>query len=842
MKLTKHLATLFIILLTASLTFADLPDWQSNSAFRPWRINANYPRQFKVGGNRTQALTCLGTSLEFEPGHWPRLTRRTIGFQGIHASREQRLIFSLGHIALGDQPPRRFKLEHIDFSGSKVTFSGPDGKNLRFWMSRTTPALVLETGSDSLTFFAGKDSPQPKYLAAEIAGNVTITSAENISELNRKLTSASWLLIWFGKTHESSRFGIYTPLPYPADCPVLLLFENAPTSFSLENGLKIDFAEQVSRIALLPLFGDNYPLADFDEKLLDQSYRTQGGAYSHYEYSAGPLRKYSIPEKSFNTDLWSKAFPPDVTEQCRWWADHLHQVPVFATETYSYDSGTDTVTVSESFEYIKIAAGGTPFAPLPPTLALAAKQGFPVEFSAPVKYTKHLTAHGPFAGIENSSRYSWKIKGLNRYVHLKRPKPNLTNAPEALLSELETEVRKILDAGPYLAPWYPVLMNFGAGYKNYYRRGYEGHFLWQNPAETIYYLAECYPLLKNETKKRLLEYLINLREQFGPEKRTLLKFEDGTPREHYTRPPKPIINRLNQRWAERNFYYLHKIVPDKNLYYLARYYSLPGIKAPSKQQTADILDILKPYLKSQDWGTMGFFRRPRPWQDRQGSGGAIDINDYFSSLIGAIRLADMSIDSDSAATLRAFFAKTAALRFAIGKYPAYLYESGLLNSPAEKDWMMQLLAGSWIGYMYTLNWQGPQDQVATWWLCDQFGVYTHEGRLSHYKECPGLLTFFEPTPELGRFFADYLKPESRGLMRRVSEAMPAWYTTYCPAVHSFETNIQPPEDAYQLFMLNAWVLGEGPDRLSWLRDVPWLEKGDLFYIHKLAETIKAYGK
>jgi hypothetical protein len=386
-------------------------------------------------------------------------------------------------------------------------------------------------------------------------------------------------------------------------------------------------------------------------------------------------------------------------------------------------------------------------------------------------------------------------------------------------------------------------MNFGAGYKNYYRRGYEGHYLWQDPSETLYYLGETYPLLGSKTQKRLSKYLKGLYEKFPPEKQTLLKFEDGAAREHYTRPPESVVNRLNKNWEERNFYHLHNLVPDKNLYYAACYYSLPGVKAPSKEQVTAMLGVLEPYLASLDWGTMGYFRRPHPWHDRQGGGGTMDINDHFTALIGAIRLTDRPDFAAENAVYRGLFAKAAALRFAMGKHPLYLYESGLLNTPKEKDWMFQLLAGSWRGFLYTAAWMGPRDEAATVWRMDQFGVTVHEGRqISGFKECPGLVHFLEITPELGLFAADFLKPECSGLMRRVNEAMPAWYTAYCSAVQSFETNIQPPEDSHQLFLLNAWALGATPEQLQWWCDIPWLARGDLFYIQKLAETIRAYAK
>jgi len=36
------------------------------------------------------------------------------------------------------------------------------------------------------------------------------------------------------------------------------------------------------------------------------------------------------------------------------------------------------------------------------------------------------------------------------------------------------------------------------------------------------------------------------------------------------------------------------------------------------------------------------------------------------------------------------------------------------------------------------------------------------------------------------------------------------------------------------------VLGEKPEQLERCLDVPWLKVGDLYYLHKLAETIKAF--
>ena len=50
-----------------------------------------------------------------------------------------------------------------------------------------------------------------------------------------------------------------------------------------------------------------------------------------------------------------------------------------------------------------------------------------------------------------------------------------------------------------------------------------------------------------------------------------------------------------------------------------------------------------------------------------------------------------------------------------------------------------------------------------------------------------------------------------------------------------------PSDAFQLFLARAWVLDERPGQLALWIDVPWLARGDLFHMNKLAATIRAYG-
>jgi len=815
-------------------------DWQKNSFFTPWRQGSHTVSEYEHS-SKTAYLSCLGTAVELENNQWPRLLRRPIPWRSIQrkergSHRDWNIAFGLGRVRIADSEPNGFEILRKDFSGAELEYTGSAGRHLRMWVSRTTPAIVLGSDASQIELFAG-EGPHPIGFVSQIAGRVIKGAPDEISELNGKLKAGSWMLVWFGNVADSSRFSIYFPMEYKADCPMLVFFGSAPESVRMDDGLKVDFGigSGAGRIAVMPLYGANYPLSEENGQLPGGTPNVGHGRYR------GELTKYAIPSEEFTTARWSEAIGPEVLEQCRWWARHLHEVPVGAEESYSYNFRADEVTIREDFQWLKLTKGGERFAPLPPMLAIAAEYGFDADFSAEIVKTDLVTAHGPICGIENAGSYTWSMKGVNRYIE--QENHSASGAPAKLVAELEREVEKVLEAG-ILAPWYPVLDDFGAGYKGYYSRGYRGHFLWGNPAENIYYLAEAYPFLNDQLQERVVEYLKNLRAEYPPEELHLLRLGEGAARERYLPTPQNVTERQNQFFANSNWYLRNDMIPSENVYFLSRYYALKGTGKPNAEQWVHIRRVMQPYLASIDWGTMGFCRRPVTWYGRQGMGGVIDINNWYSSLAGAVRLARLVGDSANEQMYCGLLAKTAALRVAMGKYTRFLYDSGLLNSPEQKDWMFDLMAGSWKGYLYSADWSGPDDDVCTVWQMDQFGCYAQESRSTVYLfvAMPGLLQFINGTPELGRLFADYLKPETRALFKRVNETMPAWWTMYCPAVQTAETNFQPPEDAHQLFMLRAWVLDEEPERLSWLRDVSWLQRGDMFYIHKLAETIAAYGR
>jgi hypothetical protein len=97
------------------------------------------------------------------------------------------------------------------------------------------------------------------------------------------------------------------------------------------------------------------------------------------------------------------------------------------------------------------------------------------------------------------------------------------------------------------------------------------------------------------------------------------------------------------------------------------------------------------------------------------------------------------------------------------------------------------------------------------------------------------------TPETGRFLGHYAGRESAGFLDAVDRAWPQWYLANAGSeIGNDHSGLVQPDNAYSLFIAHAWIGKMPAAELEKRLDVSWLGRGDLFYLHKLAETIKAY--
>jgi hypothetical protein len=103
-----------------------------------------------------------------------------------------------------------------------------------------------------------------------------------------------------------------------------------------------------------------------------------------------------------------------------------------------------------------------------------------------------------------------------------------------------------------------------------------------------------------------------------------------------------------------------------------------------------------------------------------------------------------------------------------------------------------------------------------------------------------LTAYRDLTPELGRFLADFAGSEVTSYLQRVKQLFPHWYVAFGEGMLGQEHNLSHPIDSFQLFLAESLISEPEPNELVRYVDVPWLERGDLFYLHKLSEVIKRY--
>ncbi len=249
--------------------------------------------------------------------------------------------------------------------------------------------------------------------------------------------------------------------------------------------------------------------------------------------------------------------------------------------------------------------------------------------------------------------------------------------------------------------------------------------------------------------------------------------------------------------------------------------------------------ILEPYLQRQDWAILGFWPFRVSWMSStaDGWGGTNDINQHMAALIGHLRLARMA-GSESPETW-GLLARAAICRYAMGKYTHYVNSEKFYETPAEPDWMARLFEGSWVGQLVTYNWRGPLDDVRQVCVLNPYGIQFSDCALPQFYTF-SVMPFLGAVPEVGAFARQYLREELKSFSDRYELAQPAWFAAKTTTNINAEFNYTAPEESLQVFQIRAWVLQEPGQKLESYLDTPWMARGDLYYIQKIVETIRAY--
>jgi hypothetical protein len=330
------------------------------------------------------------------------------------------------------------------------------------------------------------------------------------------------------------------------------------------------------------------------------------------------------------------------------------------------------------------------------------------------------------------------------------------------------------------------------------------------------------------------------RSDYPPEKVAHTPVWKGARREWHGLDDVETFRQHQEKVNQLNFHLASKLIPEETLYYLAAYYEAVGPERPTAEQWDQFQAILAPYVQRQDWATLGFWPLPRPsgicWN---GWGGVHDANLHVAGLIGILRLAKLAGRAGGQDDSWGQLARAVLWRHALGRYAHYLHDRKFYVPPAEPDWMAKWFEGSWVGHLITYNWTGPVDDVRQVTRQSPFGLQFSDSPRSRFHG-QSTVPFLGAVPELGRLARRHLRAELKAFSDRFELAMPSWYLAKCTTSINAEFCYLAPEESYQVFLIRAWVVGERPEKLEGYLDTPWMRRGDLYYIHKLCETIRAY--
>lgn len=805
-----------------------------------------------------------------KPGEWPSLERDLPVFFGRHFGNDaagfphvSRRVAPINFGAFKPYKARRPEVMDCgrSWAGNTLSLAYARGKyetmkmdaddyepEFKVYASRLSPAVLLEA-ADDMVLFSGKQSVGtsfgdggpgreryagagemktfngviPFYYAAMTAEGLVSGDLADLAQ--RELLGMKWALFWYG---DNSFFSSATPcdsgmdhatlwsmdkawLPkaVKVDCPMLVVCDSEPEAIVPDEeagGLRIRFlAFEPHRVVVVPLFGEALPPAAETEK-------------------------------------WRAGMPGDILEKCEWWADNMAGFPVSASESYALDAERGAITIGAEFEYLDVREGSAYHAPVPQFMALALKYGFPLKFSTPVHDPGLPTCIGPFMAAPGVKSYSVEFEGM---AGLLRPPPakeiDAAAAPERLNAMLRGEVEKILEAGP-LAPWHKLQKNhFGMSWGFFVSLPFLVH---ANPGETLYFLAEALPLLPPDLRQKTLDYMKRERESYPPESYGFKQGGIGARREAYELSDgflesfEKAQGEINWPWGGnninkgrgKNFFIRLNLMPAQNAYYLARYYEALGEKCPGECWAAARAGFA-PYLENFDWASGTFYRWPGAYREKtpewangelifEGMGGVMDANMLFAGALGMARLAAMTGAAGHERFYAGVFARAAAARFAFSRLTEYLHAANLVK----------------LGQ----NQASPADDLRMPFAVDEYGVtlmtrYT----LNHQA---ALMPMYGAVPELYAFAREFMADKLRAYYGTYITNVPSWFIAWNDIGINGESNCEWPQDSHQAFLAHARVFDAQPEWLEKRLDVPWQARGDLYYLHKLAETIKAYSR
>jgi len=272
-----------------------------------------------------------------------------------------------------------------------------------FIQTELSPALLVHASAKQLDLLTGMTNyglSAPTFVAWATSNGPRAFGRDQALEV--ATMAECWVLAWWAGAAGWTQW----------DSPWVIYLQHKPAAMKLDDdGMHLEFGQPAGDVVLMPLYGY--------EKM------PQLG----HDLLPAPGR----PSRKIKTWEWPKVLPRDPLMRIRYWASAMREFPVYCEDSLSVDRAKDSVTIRSRFQWRSIEddwkTRHLKLAPLSPPLALAAKKGFPVQFSKSWSDLDFATPCGPYAAVEGVDQFDATFPVLQYVNETEAFEPPNADAP-----------------------------------------------------------------------------------------------------------------------------------------------------------------------------------------------------------------------------------------------------------------------------------------------------------------------------------------------------------------------------------------------------------------------------
>ncbi len=377
------------------------------------------------------------------------------------------------------------------------------------------PGWAILSSSPEIYLFQGLPQTwrvgSPTRLAFSVAGTPKVfQEGSEIRKADLEKMDKPWMLVWFAGAKGWEKF----------DMPVLVVLKHRLKSAKFANGLHLGFEKELGQIVIMNLFGFYRPPQDnpASRQFSDASGKSSDGAFG--------IKLGELAPTNIRPYEWKDSLPAGIVERCDFLSSTARAIPYFIRDNFQVDLEKNALNISYDVKYLETSDDwGTKalkFAPVPPTISLAARYGFPIKFTGNYFDPVYPTTLGPWCGIKEADSYEVSV-GILQYLSEAYEYELDTDSSDPIVkSAVETLTKEApnfcLDGKPY------PQKSYEKGYPKKDIKGTNTNFCWgvitcdRTKAIAMRYVPSDKLDAARENMRNLLEYSYFTKDGYKEEK------------------------------------------------------------------------------------------------------------------------------------------------------------------------------------------------------------------------------------------------------------------------------------------------------------------------------------